>query len=86
MAFSASASVPSPLDDLSAAADVIVIGAGHDGLVAAGYLARAAPWVAVMEAAGASGGMTASDPLIPGAPGHVVNSCAVDIISIKKRG
>jgi phytoene dehydrogenase-like protein len=61
---------------------VVVIGAGHNGLVAAGYLAKAGLSVAVVEAAEAPGGMTASGPLIPEAPGHIINSCAVDIISM----
>jgi phytoene dehydrogenase-like protein len=62
--------------------DVVVIGAGHNGLVAAGYLAKAGIRVAVVEVADTPGGMTASGPLIPGAPAHIVNSCAVDIISM----
>jgi phytoene dehydrogenase-like protein len=79
-----STSGPAPFqsDQLPSAVDVVVIGAGHNGLVAAGYLARAGLRVAVVEAAGAPGGMTASGPFIPGAPGHTVNSCAVDIISM----
>ena len=59
-----------------------MIGAGHNGLVAAGYLAKAGLRVAVVEAADAPGGMTASGPLIPNASRHIVNSCAVDIISM----
>jgi phytoene dehydrogenase-like protein len=73
---------PSASDRLPSAVDVIVIGAGHNGLVAAGYLAVAGLRVAVVEAADTPGGMTASGPLIPEAPGHIVNSCAVDIISM----
>ncbi|MHB8466206.1 MAG: phytoene desaturase family protein, partial [Acidimicrobiales bacterium] len=70
------------LDPLPSSADVVVIGAGHNGLVAAGYLAKAGVQVAVVEAADAPGGMTASGPLIAGAPGHIINSCAVDVISM----
>jgi phytoene dehydrogenase-like protein len=78
------ASTPAALasDQLPTSVDVVVIGAGHNGLVAAGYLAKAGLRVAVVEAAKDPGGMTASGPFIPEAPGHIVNSCAVDIISM----
>jgi phytoene dehydrogenase-like protein len=62
--------------------DVTVIGAGHNGLVAACYLAKAGLSVAVVEASRLPGGMTASGPFIASAPGHTINSCAVDIISL----
>lgn len=39
--------------------DAIVIGAGHNGLVCAGYLARAGMSVLCLDAAGAAGGMAA---------------------------
>lgn len=67
---------------LPPAVDVAVIGAGHNGLVSACYLAKAGLKVAVIEASARPGGMTASGPLIPEAPNHVINSCAVDIISM----
>ena len=82
MTFSASAGAPFSSDQLPSSVDVVVIGAGHNGLVAAGYLAKAGLRIAVVEAADTPGGMTASGPLIAEAPGHIINSCAVDIISM----
>jgi phytoene dehydrogenase-like protein len=73
---------PAERDTLPDVCDVVVIGAGHNGLVAAGYLARAGLKVAVAEAGERLGGMTTSGPFIPEAPGHTVNPCAVDIISM----
>lgn len=48
-------------------ADVIVIGAGHNGLVAATYLARAGLRVRVFERRGIVGGACVSEELLPGA-------------------
>lgn len=47
--------------------DTIVIGAGHNGLVAANYLARAGQRVLVIEARDVPGGATTTEELIPGA-------------------
>jgi phytoene dehydrogenase-like protein len=59
-------------------ADVIIVGAGHNGLVAACYLARAGVDVLVVEAAATVGGMTATEPVIPEAPQHLFNEGAMD--------
>ena len=53
--------------------DVIVIGAGHNGLTAAAYLAKAGARVTVLEASPVIGGMLGSNPIIPGAPDHIHN-------------
>jgi phytoene dehydrogenase-like protein len=53
--------------------DAIVIGAGHNGLITAGYLARAGKSVLVVEARNVVGGACTSEELIPGA---TWSSCA----------
>jgi phytoene dehydrogenase-like protein len=46
--------------------DVVVVGGGHNGLVAGGYLARAGLRVAIVEARTVVGGAAATEELIPG--------------------
>jgi len=58
-------------------ADVILVGAGHNGLVAACYLARAGVDVLLVEAYEKAGGMTATSPMTPEAPDHMINEGAV---------
>ena len=53
--------------------DVIVIGAGHNGLTAAAYLARAGLQVIVLEASPTPGGMLGTNAIFPGAPEHLIN-------------
>ena len=63
---------------MSEARDVVVIGAGHNGLVAANYLTDAGLTVTVVEASDAVGGMTSTTAAIPAAPDHLINSYSVD--------
>jgi phytoene dehydrogenase-like protein len=58
--------------------DVIVIGGGHNGLVAANYLADTGRSVVVVEANERVGGMTAVHTPIADAPQHLINSYSVD--------
>ncbi len=58
--------------------DVVVIGGGHNGLVAANYLADAGYQVAVCESNASVGGMTATSATIDAAPQHLINSYSVD--------
>jgi phytoene dehydrogenase-like protein len=53
--------------------DVILIGAGHNGLVCAGYLARAGRKVLVLEAGDKPGGAAATREFVPG---YLVPGCA----------
>jgi phytoene dehydrogenase-like protein len=52
---------------MNAPYDVAIVGAGHNGLVAAGYLSRAGCRVIVLEARPVVGGACVSEELIPGA-------------------
>jgi phytoene dehydrogenase-like protein len=63
--------------------DVLVVGAGHNGLVAGCFLARERLDVLVVERAGGVGGMTTTEALIPRAPEHMVNPCALDMFLIR---
>ncbi|MGV2582923.1 UNVERIFIED_CONTAM: FAD-dependent oxidoreductase [Mycobacterium avium subsp. hominissuis] len=62
--------------------DAIVIGAGHNGLTAAAYLARAGCSVTVLESQPFIGGMTATTPTLDEVPGYLFDHCAVDMIGL----
>ncbi len=57
--------------------DVIVVGAGHNGLVCACYLAKAGLKVEVVEASSTPGGMTSTNPMAPEAPEHMINEASI---------
>lgn len=61
-------------DELPESADVVVIGAGHNALVAAGYLAAAGLEVLVLEAGAVAGGNTRTEELT--LPGFAHDSCS----------
>jgi phytoene dehydrogenase-like protein len=63
-------------------ADVIIVGAGHNGLTAACYLARTGLDVLVLERSPTFGGMTSTNALIPEAPDHLFNEGAIHATGI----
>ena len=58
--------------------DIVVIGGGHNGLVAANYLADAKLDVIVVEANATVGGLTATSATLAAAPNHKFNHFSVD--------
>ena len=66
--------------------DAVIVGAGHNGMAAAGYLSRAGKRVLVVERLGKVGGMTSSGYLIPEAPQHLVTPCAVELLFVRGTG
>ncbi|ORW99918.1 hypothetical protein AWC29_26510 [Mycobacterium triplex] len=58
---------------------MIVVGAGHNGLTCAAYLARAGKKVLVLEARDVVGGLAWTMEM-PNAPGYKVNPCSVEFL------
>ena len=59
--------------------DVVIIGAGHNGLVCAAYLLKAGYTVALLEKRPVPGGAATTEEILPKeAPGFKFNLCAID--------
>jgi phytoene dehydrogenase-like protein len=63
--------------------DVVIVGAGHNGLTAGSYLARAGHRVLIVEASPTVGGMTSTNALFATAPQHRINEGAMDASLIR---
>jgi phytoene dehydrogenase-like protein len=66
--------------------EVVVVGGGHNGLVAGCFLARAGLDVVVVEQQDWLGGMAASRPFVPAAPGHVISPGAYENVYLRAAG
>lgn len=71
---------------MNAIHDVVVVGAGHNGMAAAGYLSRAGKSVVVVERMAKVGGMTSAGYMIPEAPDYLVTPCAVELLFARGSG
>jgi phytoene dehydrogenase-like protein len=58
--------------------DVIIVGAGHNGLICAAYLAKAGVRTLVLERRAILGGACVTEE-IPGAPGHLISTGAAQL-------
>ena len=65
--------------------DVIIVGAGHNGLTAGCYLAKAGKRVLIVEASDRVGGMTATNATLPEAPNHLFNEGAIQLTGIFRK-
>ena len=63
--------------------DVVIVGGGHNGLVAGAYLGKAGKRVLVVERAALAGGLSQSDYVIPEAPDHMINTGTAELIHIR---
>ncbi|OZA72180.1 MAG: beta-carotene ketolase, partial [Caulobacter sp. 39-67-4] len=63
--------------------DVVIVGGGHNGLIAGTYLSKAGKRVLVVERAAMAGGLSQSDHVIPQAPDHMINTGTAELIHIR---
>ena len=58
--------------------DVVMIGAGHNGLVCAAYLLKAGYSVLLLEQRSVPGGAATTEAVMPSLPDFTFNLCAID--------
>jgi phytoene dehydrogenase-like protein len=63
--------------------DAVIVGGGHNGLVAGCFLAKQGYKAVVLEARHKIGGMASSEFAIPEAPNHVIHPCAIELASMR---
>jgi phytoene dehydrogenase-like protein len=66
--------------------DVVIVGGGHNGLVAGCYLARAGLDVIVVEQQDRLGGMSMSAPFVAAAPDHLLSPGAYENVYLRAAG
>ncbi len=71
------------MTDIADSYDVIVIGAGHNGLTAGTYLQRAGYRVLVTDRLATPGGLSQASNVIPGAPNHMAHTATGELIHVR---
>ena len=71
------------MPDIADSYDVIIIGAGHNGLTAGTYLQRAGYRVLVTDRQATAGGLSQATKVIPGAPNHIAHTATGELIHIR---
>jgi phytoene dehydrogenase-like protein len=71
---------------VTASHDVVIVGGGHNGLVAGCFLARAGLDVVVVEQRDWLGGMTTTLPLVDDAPEHLLSPGAYENVYLRASG
>lgn len=71
------------MPDIGDSYDIIIIGAGHNGLTAGTYLQRAGYRVLVIDRQATAGGLSQAANVIPGAPNHIAHTATGELIHIR---
>lgn len=71
------------MSELADSYDVIIIGAGHNGLTAGTYLQRAGCRVLVTDRLATPGGLSQASNIIPGAPNHIAHTATGELIHVR---
>jgi phytoene dehydrogenase-like protein len=71
------------VSDIADSYDIIIIGAGHNGLTAGTYLQRAGYRVLVTDRLSTPGGLSQAANIIPGAPNHIAHTATGELIHVR---